>query len=121
LATLQEQTKDIHILGTGNSPYFFILNSTAFVEASAPHVAAGSGAINVSSGYIVVWVSSNNNNNSTYVNVHGPLNETGNYNETINVGSEGIAIFPVPAGFFGVSVGVSVDEATVTWTAMYVH
>jgi hypothetical protein len=44
-----------------------------------------------------------------------------NYNQTINVGSEGIAIFPIPAGIFGVIVGISEGEATVTFSEMYVH
>ncbi|MGA2310229.1 MAG: hypothetical protein ABSG57_11885 [Candidatus Bathyarchaeia archaeon] len=120
LATLQEQTKDIHILGTGNSPYFFVINFTAFVEAGPPPTFADSFVANASSGYVVVWVSSNNN--STYVSVAPPVNATDSYYQTINVGSEGIAIFPIPvAPFVDVEVGVSSGTGTVTWTAMYLH
>lgn len=126
LATLQEQTKDIHILGTGNSPYFFVINVTTYVQASTPHIQAGSGDINASSGgYVIVWVSSDNN--STYVSLFTHVNDTDSYYQTINVGSKGIAIFPIPAvpyfidGYVDVDVGVSAGSATVTWTAMYVN
>jgi hypothetical protein len=122
MTTLQEQTKNIHILGAENPPYFWLYNQTGgLVSNLTRFLATGEEVLggtpgNVSSGYIVVWISTDNNNTSTYVQVYGE-----NYNQTINVGSGGIAIFPIPAGIFGVIVGISEGEATVTFSEMYVH
>ena len=120
MRTQQEQTKNIHIFGEEKPPYFWLYNQTGVSNVTrflttGEEVLGGTPG-NVSSGYLVVWISTDNNNTSTYVQVYGVTNGTQTYDETINVGSGGIAIFPIPAGIFGVIVGISEGEATVTFS-----
>jgi hypothetical protein len=119
LATLQEQCSNIHILGTENSAVWIDSQTIHVLSSSGPELWPFSNVS--SSGYISVLVSSNNN--STYAGVLIPY--TFNYtilnnNQTIHLGFDGTAIFPIPPGLdVFVEVGTSAGEGTVTLTAIY--
>ena len=105
LTNMQEQAKHFYV-DNSSSQSFFVYNATGPTASTI---------WNVSSGYIVVWVS-DNNNISTYVQVYGA-----SYNEIIDPGPNGIALFQVPAAaFYGVVVGAEEYTSIITWSAMYV-
>jgi hypothetical protein len=74
-----------------------------------------------SAGYVLVLVSSSNN--STYVQV---LNQISNnaivgYDQKIQVGFDGTAVFPILSGPVFVEVEDFLGEATITVTAIYCY
>lgn len=118
LNTQLAQASNIHILGTEHSTVWLSIQNVNIEQGASWEFD------NVSfAGYVLVLVSSSNNSTYAEILIPHPANSTFPIDQTIPVGSEGTAIFPVqPCPSLYVEVGNPViGKGTITVKITYYH